>query len=52
MTPARPAASVLMPVLLLLVAMFSIQLGASLAKSLFPVVGPWARLRCAWLLAR
>jgi inner membrane transporter RhtA len=29
----------LLPVLLLLIAMFSIQLGASLAKSLFPVVG-------------
>lgn len=39
MTPSRPAASVLLPVLLLLIAMFSIQLGASLAKSLFPAVG-------------
>lgn len=39
MTAPRPTASVLMPVLLLLVAMFSIQLGASLAKSLFPAVG-------------
>ena len=39
MTTSRPAASVLLPVLLLLIAMFSIQLGASLAKSLFPVVG-------------
>jgi inner membrane transporter RhtA len=29
----------MLPVLLLLVAMFSIQLGASMAKSLFPVVG-------------
>ncbi len=39
MTPSRPPASVLLPVLLLLIAMFSIQLGASLAKSLFPAVG-------------
>ena len=39
MTIPRPVASVMLPVLLLLVAMFSIQLGASLAKSLFPVVG-------------
>ncbi len=39
MTAPRPTTSVLMPVLLLLVAMFSIQLGASLAKSLFPAVG-------------
>ena len=39
MTTLRPAASVLLPVSLLLIAMFSIQLGASLAKSLFPVVG-------------
>lgn len=39
MTTPRPAASLLLPVLLLLIAMFSIQLGASLAKSLFPVVG-------------
>jgi inner membrane transporter RhtA len=39
MATSRSTASVLMPVLLLLVAMFSIQLGASLAKSLFPVVG-------------
>lgn len=37
MTGARP--SLLLPVGLLLVAMFSIQLGASLAKSLFPLVG-------------
>ena len=39
MTTSRPAASLLLPVSLLLVAMFSIQAGASLAKSLFPVVG-------------
>ena len=39
MTASRPVASVMLPVLLLLVAMFSIQLGASMAKSLFPVVG-------------
>lgn len=39
MTDSRPAASLLLPVSLLLVAMFSIQIGASLAKSLFPVVG-------------
>lgn len=39
MTAPRPVASVMLPVLLLLVAMFSIQIGASMAKSLFPVVG-------------
>ena len=39
MTTPRPVASVMLPVLLLLVAMFSIQIGASMAKSLFPVVG-------------
>ena len=39
MTIPRPVASVMLPVLLLLVAMFSIQVGASMAKSLFPVVG-------------
>ncbi len=39
MTTSRPVASVMLPVLLLLVAMFSIQAGASLAKSLFPAVG-------------
>ena len=39
MSTPRPAASVLLPVSLLLIAMFSIQLGASMAKSLFPVVG-------------
>ena len=39
MTAARISPSLLMPVSLLLVAMFSIQLGASLAKSLFPEVG-------------
>ena len=39
MTAPRPVASVMLPVLLLLVAMFSIQAGASMAKSLFPVVG-------------
>ena len=39
MTAPRPVASVMLPVLLLLVAMFSIQVGASMAKSLFPVVG-------------
>ncbi|MEO8365944.1 MAG: threonine/homoserine exporter RhtA [Pseudoxanthomonas sp.] len=39
MTASRPAASVLLPVSLLLIAMFSIQIGASLAKGLFPVVG-------------
>ncbi|MEO6103855.1 MAG: threonine/homoserine exporter RhtA [Pseudoxanthomonas sp.] len=39
MTLPRPAAPLALPVLLLLIAMFSIQLGASLAKSLFPVVG-------------
>jgi len=39
MTASRPVASVMLPVLLLLVAMFSIQLGASMAKSLFPVAG-------------
>lgn len=39
MTTSRPVASVTLPVLLLLVAMFSIQVGASMAKSLFPVVG-------------
>jgi inner membrane transporter RhtA len=39
MTAPRPVASVMLPVLLLLIAMFSIQVGASMAKSLFPVVG-------------
>lgn len=39
MTTSRPAASLLLPIFLLLIAMFSIQLGASLAKSLFPIVG-------------
>lgn len=39
MTTSRTTVSVLLPVSLLLVAMFSIQAGASLAKSLFPVVG-------------
>ncbi|MGH8061713.1 MAG: threonine/homoserine exporter RhtA [Pseudoxanthomonas sp.] len=39
MADPRPVASVMLPVLLLLVAMFSIQVGASMAKSLFPVVG-------------
>ncbi len=39
MTALRPVASVTLPVLLLLAAMFSIQVGASMAKSLFPVVG-------------
>ena len=39
MSAPRPVASVMLPVLLLLIAMFSIQLGASMAKSLFPVVG-------------
>lgn len=39
MTTPRPVASVMLPVLLLLVAMFSIQIGASMAKSLFPAVG-------------
>jgi inner membrane transporter RhtA len=39
MPSSRPAASVMLPVLLLLIAMFSIQIGASMAKSLFPVVG-------------
>ena len=39
MTTSRPVASVMLPMLLLLVAMFSIQAGASLAKSLFPAVG-------------
>jgi inner membrane transporter RhtA len=39
MPASRPAASVMLPVLLLLIAMFSIQIGASMAKSLFPVVG-------------
>jgi inner membrane transporter RhtA len=39
MSAPRPVASVMLPVLLLLVAMFSIQVGASMAKSLFPVVG-------------
>ncbi len=39
MTPSRTTASVLLPVSLLIIAMFSIQVGASLAKSLFPIVG-------------
>jgi inner membrane transporter RhtA len=40
MTPnARPLTSILFPVGLLLIAMASIQTGASLAKTLFPIVG-------------
>lgn len=39
MSPSRTAASVLLPISLLIIAMFSIQIGASLAKSLFPAVG-------------
>lgn len=39
MTTIRPSNSIVLPVSLLMVAMFSIQIGASLAKSLFPAVG-------------
>ncbi|AZF25974.1 MULTISPECIES: threonine/homoserine exporter RhtA [unclassified Pseudomonas] len=38
-TPPRSLASILFPVGLLLIAMASIQSGASLAKSMFPVIG-------------
>ncbi len=38
-TPPRSPASVLFPVGLLLIAMASIQSGASLAKSMFPIIG-------------
>src|SRR5471032_1899360 len=38
-TPPRSLASALFPVGLLLIAMASIQSGASLAKSMFPIVG-------------
>ncbi|HYM86606.1 MAG TPA: EamA family transporter, partial [Pseudoxanthomonas sp.] len=39
MTTTRTSSSFLLPISLLLVAMFSIQIGASLAKGLFPSVG-------------
>lgn len=39
MTTFRSSTSFLLPISLLIVAMFSIQLGASMAKSLFPAVG-------------
>ncbi|MEX6502783.1 threonine/homoserine exporter RhtA [Pseudomonas zhanjiangensis] len=39
MPRSSPAASVLLPIALLVVAMVSIQSGASLAKSLFPLIG-------------
>ena len=38
-TPPRSLASALFPIGLLLIAMASIQSGASLAKSMFPIVG-------------
>jgi len=47
-----PRASRLVPVLLVLLAIVSVQVGASIAKSLFPAWGPPAPLRCAWPWAR
>ncbi|WP_177408725.1 threonine/homoserine exporter RhtA [Pseudomonas sp. M30-35] len=40
MPRAIPATAIVLPIALLLVAMVSIQSGASLAKSLFPLIGP------------
>lgn len=37
-----------LPIVILLVAMASIQGGASLAKSLFPLVAHRVSLRCVW----